>query len=142
MLLQSGCKLLPPIRVKPEFHKERCLAFAGPVGGREQIPDDFSFRDFRSFDIWQLHRAVSPLLLNRCVVRSFHASCLFLQDLFDDSDFLPREAVEGIDKLVNRDLQGGNIRALGAFAVRLSWFHRRCNDAMVTFSGLGERRSV
>ena len=65
-----------------------------------------------------------------------------MQALFDNGDFFAREAVEGVDKPIDLGLQGGNIGALSASVVRLSRFGRRCNEAVLTFSGLGERRSV
>jgi hypothetical protein len=54
-------------------------------------------------------------------------------------DFFAREAVQRIDKPVNRGSRGGDIRALGASGVRLSWFRRRCNKSILTFPGLRKR---
>jgi len=61
--------------------------------------------------------------------------------LFDNGDFFAREAVKGIDKPVDLDLQGGDIRAVSASVVRLSWFRRRCNESILTFSGFRKRAS-
>jgi hypothetical protein len=49
---------------------------------------------------------------------------------------------KGIDKPVDLGFHSENIRALGASVVRLSWFHRRCNEPVFTFPGLWKRGSV
>jgi hypothetical protein len=82
------------------------------------------------------------IFLNHCIVGAYRAARFFLPALFDYGDFFAREAVKGIDKLVDLGLRGENIRILSASVVRLSRFRRRCNETMLTFSGLGERRSV
>jgi hypothetical protein len=65
-----------------------------------------------------------------------------LKALFDNGDFLAREAVKRIDKLVDLGLRGGDIRALSASVVRLSRFRRRCNKPVLTFPEFRKRGSV
>jgi hypothetical protein len=65
-----------------------------------------------------------------------------LQALFDNGDFFAREAVKGIDKLVDLGFQGENIGVLSASVVRLSWFRRRCNKSILTFPQFRKRGSV
>jgi hypothetical protein len=59
------------------------------------------------------------LLLKVCFVGNFPAGYFFLQTLFDNGDLFAREAVEGIDKLVDLGLEGGNIRVLSASALKV-----------------------
>ena len=98
MLFESRRQSLPPVRIKSKFNEERGFALAGTVSSGKQISDDLSFRDARFFDIWQLHRAVSRLLLERCIVSNFPIHPFSLQALFDNGDFLARRAI-GLQKV-------------------------------------------
>src|SRR3990170_1949218 len=55
------------------------------------------------------HSILSSLLLKRCLVTNFSVSRPFLPALFDNDEFFAREAVKGINELVNLGLQGRNI---------------------------------
>ena len=81
------------------------------------------------------------LLIELRLIGGFPVPHLFLRALFDNGDFFARQAVKRIDKPVDLGFQGGNIGALSASVVRLSRLRRRCNEAMLTFSGFRKRGS-
>jgi len=81
-------------------------------------------------------------LLRLRIVGNFSVHPFFFEALFDNGDFFAGEAVKGIDKLVDLGVKGGNIRALSASVVRLSWFRRRCNKPILTLREFRKRRSV
>ena len=50
---------------------------------------------------------ISPF--NRCIAGNFPVHLFFLRALFDNGDFLEREAVKRVDKLVDLGFQRGDI---------------------------------